>query len=175
MVPENCVPEAGPRAYVLPPRQTFATCDGFVLLLLQTFPVCDDLVGQTIGFCRLSSFPGLKMRDRPQKRWSVPGGMCNRGVKWCLLERFVRIAVSAVLLFLCIPLLAQDARMLRHSDYDQNTPLDVRESGVDRRGNVAIHDLSYASPKGGRVPVYLMVPSGKGLFAAVIYCTSRAC
>lgn len=32
-----------------------------------------------------------------------------------------------------------------------------------------IQDLSYASPKGGRVPAYLVVPAGKGPFAAVVW------
>jgi cephalosporin-C deacetylase-like acetyl esterase len=66
-------------------------------------------------------------------------------------------------------LCAQDPEMLRHFDYDQKAPLDVQEVGVERRGEVAIHDLSYASPKGGRVPAYLVVPGGKGPFAAVIW------
>jgi len=53
--------------------------------------------------------------------------------------------------------------------YDTRTPMDVKEVGVEHRGNVAIHDISYASPKGGRVPAYLVVPEGKGPFAAVIW------
>lgn len=39
-----------------------------------------------------------------------------------------------------------------HFDYDQKAPLDVQEAGVEQRGDVTIHDISYASPKGGRVP-----------------------
>ncbi len=53
--------------------------------------------------------------------------------------------------------------------YDHKAPLDIREVGVTKRGDVAIHDISYASPKGGRVPAYLVVPPGKGPFAAVIW------
>ena len=67
------------------------------------------------------------------------------------------------------PLAAQDAALLRRFDYDQSAPLGVKEAGVDRRGDIAIHDISYASPKGGRVPAYLVVPNGKGPFAAVIW------
>ena len=67
------------------------------------------------------------------------------------------------------PLAAQDAALLRHFDYDQSAPLDVKEAGVEWRGDIAIHDISYASPKGGRVPAYLVVPNGKGPFAAVIW------
>jgi len=85
----------------------------------------------------------------------------------------MRIAFPIVLLFLCIAVSAQDAEMLHHFDYNQKAPLDVRETGVDRRverrGNVAIHNITYASPKGGRVPAYLVVPGGPGPFAAVIW------
>ncbi len=56
-----------------------------------------------------------------------------------------------------------------HFDYDFGAPLDLQELGVEHRGGVAIHDISYASPKGGRVPAYLVVPEGRGPFAAVIW------
>jgi len=68
-----------------------------------------------------------------------------------------------------LPLFAQDAGLLRHFDYDQKAPLDIQEVGVEHRGAVTVHDISYASPKGGRVPAYLVVPEGKGPFAAVIW------
>jgi dienelactone hydrolase len=64
---------------------------------------------------------------------------------------------------------AQDASLLHHFDYDQKAPLDLQESGVEQRGDIAVHDISYVSPKGGRVPSYLVVPKGKGPFAAVIW------
>ncbi len=64
---------------------------------------------------------------------------------------------------------AQDADLLRHFEYDQKAPLDIKESAIEQRGQVAIHDISYASPKSGRVPAYLVVPKGKGPFAAVIW------
>jgi len=64
---------------------------------------------------------------------------------------------------------AQNSDLLRHFDYDQKAPLDVQEIGVERRGEVLVHDISYASPKGGRVPAYLVVPRGNGPFAAVVW------
>ena len=76
--------------------------------------------------------------------------------------------LAAIVLF-ASTLFAQDADLLRHFDYDQKAPLDIQEAGVEQRGDVAIHDISYASPKGGRVPAYLVVPKGKGPFAAVIW------
>ena len=63
----------------------------------------------------------------------------------------------------------QDAAFVHRLDYDRNAPLDIKEAAVEQRDDIAIHDISYASPKGGRVPAYLVVPSGKGPFAAVIW------
>jgi hypothetical protein len=56
-----------------------------------------------------------------------------------------------------------------HFDYDRKAPLDIKEIGVDHRGGVTVHDLTYASPKGGVVPAYLVVPAGSGPFPAVIW------
>ena len=79
--------------------------------------------------------------------------------------------VVYVILFLLSSLFAQspDPGLLHHFDYDQKAPLDIQEVGVEQRGDVGIRDISYASPKGGRVPAYLVVPKGKGPFAAVIW------
>lgn len=53
--------------------------------------------------------------------------------------------------------------------YDARLPLEVRELGVEDRAGVKVHDITYASPRGGRVPAYLVVPAGKGPFAAVVW------
>lgn len=81
----------------------------------------------------------------------------------------MRLALTFALLISASPLLAQDADLLRRFDYDKKAKLDVKEIAVERRGGIAIHDISYASPKGGRVPAYLVVPKGKGPFATVIW------
>lgn len=81
----------------------------------------------------------------------------------------MRTLCTVILVVAALPLLAQDAALLRHFDYDRSAPLDIQEAGVEQRGSVAVHDISYASPKGGRVPAYLVVPDGKGPFAAVIW------
>ncbi|PYS78869.1 MAG: hypothetical protein DMF66_04750 [Acidobacteria bacterium] len=59
--------------------------------------------------------------------------------------------------------------LVRQFDYDRASPLDVREAGREKRDGVTVIDLSYASPRGGRVPAYLVVPSGRGPFAAVLF------
>ena len=56
-----------------------------------------------------------------------------------------------------------------HFAYDPKAPLDAVTTGVETRGDIVIQDLTYASPKGGRVPAYLVVPAGKGPFAAVLW------
>ena len=79
----------------------------------------------------------------------------------------MRLALA--LLMIASPLLALDADLVRRFDYDTKAPIEVKEIGVERRGDIAIHDISYASPKDGRVPAYLVAPKGKGPFAAVIW------
>jgi dienelactone hydrolase len=54
-------------------------------------------------------------------------------------------------------------------DYDQTAPIDVREVAVITRDGVRIHDITYASPKAGRVTAYLVVPAGRGRFAGVVF------
>ena len=57
----------------------------------------------------------------------------------------------------------------RMFDYDENAPLDIREVGVIKRNGVRIHDITYASPKGGRITAYLVVPAARGCFAGVLF------
>src|SRR6266542_2266438 len=64
---------------------------------------------------------------------------------------------------------AQDSNLVRHFDYDRQAPLGITEVGAERRGDARVYDITYASPKGGVVPAYLVVPKGRGPFAAVIW------
>ena len=59
--------------------------------------------------------------------------------------------------------------LARQFDYDAKAPSDVREVGRERRRGATVIDLTYASPRGGRVPAYLVVPGGRGPFAAVLF------
>ena len=55
-------------------------------------------------------------------------------------------------------------------EYDRSAPLGFRDRGVvNRRYPVEVHDVSYSSPRGGRVSAYLVVPPGEGPFPAVVY------
>ena len=64
----------------------------------------------------------------------------------------------------------QDPEMIRHFDYDKTAPLGLKTLGTQNRGEAVVHDITYASPKGGVVSAYLVVPAkGKGPFAGVIW------
>jgi dienelactone hydrolase len=65
--------------------------------------------------------------------------------------------------------LTQDAEVVRYFEYNQTAPLQTKQIGTEDRGHAIVYDISYASPKGGVVPAYLVVPKGKGPFAAVIW------
>ncbi|HEX4961735.1 MAG TPA: alpha/beta fold hydrolase [Thermoanaerobaculia bacterium] len=54
-------------------------------------------------------------------------------------------------------------------DYDAKAPFDVQEAGTEPRGDVRVVDLSYASPLGGRVPAYLILPPGTGRHPAALF------
>ena len=81
----------------------------------------------------------------------------------------MRKIAAAIFFLLATPLFGQEINPAHAFDYDSKAPLNIQEAGVEHRGNVAIHDISYESPKGGRVPAYLVVPEGKGPFAAVLW------
>lgn len=78
-------------------------------------------------------------------------------------------ALAGLMVLVSTSASAQDAEVLRRFDYDTRAPLDVIELGKERRGAAVVHDISYASPKGGPVPAYLVVPEKKGPHAAVIW------
>jgi dienelactone hydrolase len=59
--------------------------------------------------------------------------------------------------------------LLRLYDYDRAAPLELREAGVEHSDSLEIHNISYASPKGGRVEGYLVVPPGRGPFAGMLF------
>ena len=84
-------------------------------------------------------------------------------------SRFFRMLSFAAILLTPTLASAQTPEMLAHFDYDKNAPLGIIEIGQQNRGNVTVYDLTYVSPKGGVVPAYLVVPRGKGPFAAVVW------
>jgi dienelactone hydrolase len=54
--------------------------------------------------------------------------------------------------------------------YKADAPLGYRDLGkINHDYPIAIHDVSYASPRGGTVPAYLALPPGRGPFPAAIF------
>lgn len=53
--------------------------------------------------------------------------------------------------------------------YDAKAPLDFQERSKEDVRGVKVLDVSYASPKGGQVTAYLVVPPGKGPFAGLVF------
>jgi dienelactone hydrolase len=54
-------------------------------------------------------------------------------------------------------------------EYDAKQPLDIQTVATYDRPACTITDLSYASPRGGRVGAYLVVPKAQGTFAAILF------
>ena len=61
------------------------------------------------------------------------------------------------------------ADLARPFDYDPKPPIDLQQKELTREKGAILFDVSYASPKDGRVTAYLVVPSGKGPFAGILF------
>jgi dienelactone hydrolase len=81
----------------------------------------------------------------------------------------MRTFAPLAFILLASTLSAQEIQPSHAFDYDRNASLDIQEALVEHRGDISVHDISYLSPKGGRVPAYLVVPPGKRPFAAVLW------
>jgi len=83
----------------------------------------------------------------------------------------MKFSATLLMFVLLEPAFAQDSysQAVKHFDYDAHAPLDIKEISVQDRSGVKVHDITYSSPKGGVVPAYLIVPNGKGKFAAILW------
>src|SRR3954467_8415851 len=59
--------------------------------------------------------------------------------------------------------------LVRQFDYDRNALLNIREEKKEQRDGATVIELSYDSPRGGRVPATLVLPAGKGPFPAILF------
>src|ERR1700752_2238792 len=95
---------------------------------------------------------------------------------------YIRFLGSACgVLVLVAAAVAQESydQVLHHWDYDKNTPLNIKQAGLEERDGIRIYDISFSSPVNGRsaavgrnggiVTAYLVVPSVQGRFPAVIF------
>jgi len=81
----------------------------------------------------------------------------------------VRLLLSMMGLLASVAASVTAAEPTHPFTYDDKVPLDFRDLGQEAVEGVGVHDVSYASPKGGRVPGYLAVPSGSGPFAGIVF------
>jgi hypothetical protein len=83
------------------------------------------------------------------------------------------LAIAALFSLLPPPADAQTTTdfqsLARLFDYDAKQPLDVHDKIIEEFPDGALHDITYTSPKGGPVDAYLVVPKGKGPFAAILF------
>lgn len=63
---------------------------------------------------------------------------------------------------------AADPDVLKLFDYDPKAPLDPQVVSTEKKEGYTHQQITYASPKGGRVPALLTIPDGPGPFAGVL-------
>lgn len=54
-------------------------------------------------------------------------------------------------------------------EYDATAPLDLEMLSDESRGAAGVQDLAFASPKGGRVPAFLVLPAAAGRHPAIVF------
>ncbi len=59
--------------------------------------------------------------------------------------------------------------LLAQFNYDAKEALAVDASEVELVEGARLQEISYASPKGGRVPGYLIAPQGAGPHAGIVF------
>ncbi len=67
------------------------------------------------------------------------------------------------------PFIGSFEDLLSIFDYDRELPLNIEEIGVEYRNGISIHNISYSRLANRKIKAYLVVPSGKGPFAGVIF------
>lgn len=84
----------------------------------------------------------------------------------------MRVALISFFGIVCATAFGAEAKfdaLVHQFDYDRDAPLDIREEKKEQREGVRIIELSYDSPRGGRVPATLVLPSGKGPFVGILF------
>lgn len=92
----------------------------------------------------------------------------------------MKTLICVLLLVSSVALPQESVDQLRHHwDYDERSPLDIKQKEIQVRDGIKVFDISYSSPVGNRaasvgpnggiVTAYLILPPGPGPFRAVIY------
>lgn len=77
--------------------------------------------------------------------------------------------MTMVLSFLALWLAQGASDPARFFEYDRDAAVDFRVSSEEIVDGVKIQDVSYLSARKGRVPGFLVLPSGAGPFAGIVY------
>jgi dienelactone hydrolase len=95
------------------------------------------------------------------------GGQCRaRSARWRRLALLTLCLFGARIAQAELGDMAGARRLLA---YDARAPLDVQVISSSERDGITIQDLTFASPKGGRVPAYLVSPGGAGPHPGVVF------
>jgi dienelactone hydrolase len=108
-------------------------------------------------------------RDRYKHQVSQTANESIRSIFKMRIHTFRLTLLLVIPFFIVSTCFAQSRELVSRFDYDKGAPLDIKTIGTEKRGDVSIHDITYVSPKGGVVPAYLVVPKGRGPFAAVVW------
>jgi dienelactone hydrolase len=68
-----------------------------------------------------------------------------------------------------VALLAAAAFAAGQFDYDRSKPFDIQVSRTEKRGDVELRDITFASLAGSRTPAYLVVPAQPSNRAAILF------
>jgi dienelactone hydrolase len=79
------------------------------------------------------------------------------------------IVASGAALWSRLPAPGVPANAAQVFSYQAKVPLEFQENRAEQVNGVKVLDVSYASPKGGHVTSYLVVPPGKGPFAGLVF------
>lgn len=88
------------------------------------------------------------------------------------MRRFARFAGVTFLAMAPLSFASADddlSSLKRPFDYDPQAPLELQESLLFERHGARVYDVSYASPKGGRVTAYLVTPLRAGPHAGLVF------
>jgi cephalosporin-C deacetylase-like acetyl esterase len=82
--------------------------------------------------------------------------------------------IFLILLLLTVPIIAEaqaPPELSRMFQYDSTAPLDLHLHLFERDGSVEVYEADYASPKGGRVPAFIVAPGIKSSekFAGIVF------